>query len=482
MAKATRQWWLWAVLVLVLASVAAASPSSVAKGRVPIPEDFKNLKVLRVLDTRTSVVHEDIGIRAENIGAKPVNDYYFIAPRDVNDRIAHLEAFLRQEPRIGLNVENVGFDSEREIQVYKVKLPEPLAPGQEVRLGFKIAHVHALHPYPEQIPQMTRQYVQLTGNVFMLSPYTINELKTTVQLPPGQILSYTDVEGLVQVRANKIVYGAFKSLPPFSEEPIKLHFEFNAALLTVRSLHRDLWVSHWGDSLTVEEHYDLRNDGAELKEHFNRVRHMMSRQMHSATNMVTELSLRFPAGAKDAYFRDEIGNVSTSHFRQDADASVLEIRPRYPVFGGWIYNWYHGYTVQLGNFLRYAAGQYILNVNFVDNARSMTIDKARVTIVLPEGATNVQVFAPFALDREEHGKHFSNFDTTGRYLLTLEKDNVVFEHEKPIQIVYTYPQYRMLQKPFAVFTGAMLVFLLSMAVSKIKFSIGSPKKSDLKKA
>lgn len=42
--------------------------------------------------------------------------------------------------------------------------------------------------------------------------------------------------------------------------------------------------------------------------------------------------------------------------------------------------------------------------------------------------------APFSLDLEEHDKHFTNFDSTGRYLVVLQKSNVVREHEQPIQV------------------------------------------------
>lgn len=42
--------------------------------------------------------------------------------------------------------------------------------------------------------------------------------------------------------------------------------------------------------------------------------------------------------------------------------------------------------------------------------------------------------APFSLDLEEHDKHFTNFDSTGRYLVVLQKFNVVREHEQPIQV------------------------------------------------
>ena len=36
-----------------------------------------------------------------------------------------------------------------------------------------------------------------------------------------------------------------------------------------------------------------------------------------------------PAAAADVYYRDEIGNISTSNLRVDEDYVELELRPRY---------------------------------------------------------------------------------------------------------------------------------------------------------
>jgi oligosaccharyltransferase complex subunit alpha (ribophorin I) len=47
---------------------------------------------------------------------------------------------------------------------------------------------------------------------------------------------------------------------------------------------------------------------------------------------------------------------------------------------------------------------------------------------------DVEVHAPFDFDGITHGKYFTNLDTTGRYLLTLDKSNVVYEHEQFIQV------------------------------------------------
>lgn len=95
-----------------------------------------------------------------------------------------------------------------------------------------------------------------------------------------------------------------------------------------------------------------------------------------------------PASARDPYFRDEVGNVSTSNFRNEDKKSVLEIRPRYPLFGGWNYTWYQGFNADLGSYVHKAkSGKYVLNINFVENVKEMIVDKAVIRVVLPEGST-----------------------------------------------------------------------------------------------
>ena len=50
-------------------------------------------------------------------------------------------------------------------------------------------------------------------------------------------------------------------------------------------------------------------------------------------------------------------------------------------------------------------------------------------------SSDVQVHAPFDFDGITHSKHYTNLDTVGRYKLTLDKSNVVYEHEQYIQVI-----------------------------------------------
>jgi hypothetical protein len=61
-----------------------------------------------------------------------------------------------------------------------------------------------------------------------------------------------------------------------------------------------------------------------------------------------------PASARDVYYRDEIGNISTSNLRDLDDSMELELRPRFPLFGGWKTHYVMGYNVPSYQYLYYS--------------------------------------------------------------------------------------------------------------------------------
>ncbi|ORY93294.1 Ribophorin I, partial [Syncephalastrum racemosum] len=323
--------------------------------------------------------------------------------------------------------------------LYKVTFDEPVQPNQEIRFGIKVSYTHVLEPFPAKAPQVSRQFLRYHGNVYHFSPYFSQEMKTTLQLISNNVVSFTGGENVKQ-NNNKITYGPFHDIGPESYQPLECHYEYPRPILTVTELERDLQLSHWANVLQVEENYKLHHAGAELESHFSRLQHQLSRMVHGQTSVLKDLTFKFPPNTRDIYYRDDIGNVSTSRVQHQQDSTVLVITPRYPLFGGWNYTWFHGYNTDLDQFDRYSkqTGEYILKVNLVENVYDMAIDKVETRIILPEGVTNVQVHAPFELDSIEHKTHFTNFDSTGRHMVVLRKYNVVREHEQPILVSHLF--------------------------------------------
>ena len=114
--------------------------------------------------------------------------------------------------------------------------------------------------------------------------------------------------------------------------------------------------------------------------------------------MLPSLTLHLPAGIHSVYYYDQIGNVSTSNLRNIPSVpkgslsnqySVLELRPRYPVLGGWNYSFTLGWDSPLRDSAGFDKknGKWIVGVPVMTLIPGAVVDEAEVKIILPEGAT-----------------------------------------------------------------------------------------------
>ncbi|KAG5461833.1 MAG: Ribophorin I-domain-containing protein, partial [Olpidium bornovanus] len=145
-----------------------------------------------------------------------------------------------------------------------------------------------------------------------------------------------------------ITFGPYGNVSAFSEEPLLTHFESLKGIVAAKSLLREIEISHWGGNAAVEEHYHF------VHGQFRRVDYQLYSHVQHLTSVVQSLNLVLPLSARNPYYRDEIGNVSTSNFRLESvrDRSLLQLRPRYPLYGGWNYTCYLGYNMPLDEVVR----------------------------------------------------------------------------------------------------------------------------------
>ena len=175
-------------------------------------------------------------------------------------------------------------------------------------------------------------------------------------------------------------------------ENIRVRYEFTRPLTLVSRLERDVEVSHWGGNVAFEERYTLHNHAANLSEQFNRVKWVQQQYVNPQSTALKEMRFPLRVGALDPYFTDVIGNVSTSRFRSNVREANLEIKPRYPVFGGWNYPFKIGWSADLKKFLRKLdiSDTYVLNVPFLEGPKQVegvAYEDVELRIILPEGAT-----------------------------------------------------------------------------------------------
>ena len=103
-------------------------------------------------------------------------------------------------------------------------------------------------------------------------------------------------------------------------------------------------VSQWGN-IAITEFYKLKNVGPEMKGEFSRVQ--FNPQSNNAKNAYTGSQTTLPFETWGLYYRDEVGNISTSKaYRNEYDKQVeFAIVPRFSLIGGWKSNFEIGYNL-----------------------------------------------------------------------------------------------------------------------------------------
>jgi len=246
-----------------------------------------------------------------------------------------------------------------------------------------------LTPLPAKINQQDKQYLHYSFSLYAPSAYPTQKQKTNIKFPTTDIPDYTS-EPVRQ--GTKFVYGPYESLPAGAEQEGSIRYEFTKPIIHATLLERDLEVSQWGGNLATEERYWLTNRGAHLLTQFSRVTWAATQYYNPPTSAMRELKVPLKTGSLNPYFTDDIGNVSTSRFRSNLREASLELKPRYPVFGGWNYSFRIGWDANLKGFLRKLkkGDGHVLKVPFLEGPKmgeGVSYGKVELRIILPEGAT-----------------------------------------------------------------------------------------------
>lgn len=232
-------------------------------------------------------------------------------------------------------------------------------------------------------------------SAYCQSAYPTQKQKTEVKLPSSDAPDYTKIPGNGDTKefpvkqGSKLTYGPFNEVPAGASSPVKVRYEFNKPVTHISELDRDIEVSHWGGNVAFEERYTLFHHGANLSAQFSRVKWAQSQYFNPQTFALKEMKFVLGAGSKDAYFTDVIGNVSTSRFRANKREAILELKPRYPIFGGWKYPFTVGWNADSGDYLKTVNGKYLLKVPLIEGpkqAEGVEYEHVNVRVVLPEGA------------------------------------------------------------------------------------------------
>ncbi|XP_058120709.1 dolichyl-diphosphooligosaccharide--protein glycosyltransferase subunit 1 [Anopheles ziemanni] len=442
-------WRVGVIVLLVGACVNAA-----------IDMEIENKAVDRTIDLTSQLVKISYKITLEHKSKKAISSYLFVVPEADRERLAFISA---------------KDSAKKELKLTETSTPKGVTFSMTLPAGSSNPVVYietvfsrSLKPFPSAIGQSDRQLVQYFGNVYFYSPYPTVTQKTTVHLSSRNVESYTQFKPSSQADST-ITYGAYDNVPAFAHEPMTIHFENYTPFLTVTRLERTIEVSHWGN-IAVEETIDIVHSGAELKGPFSRYDY----QKDSRSNQPSVKSYKtlLPASATGVYYRDTNGNISTSALRTLKDAVELDLRPRFPLFGGWRTHYTLGYNVPSFEYLFQNGDNFLLKMRVIDHIfDDMVIDEVQTKIILPEGSTNVKLIAPYSVQRNPDSLHYTYLDTFGRPVVSFSKRNLVENHINDFNLKYNFSRVMMLQEPLLVVGFLWVLFVFVIVWMRLDFSI-----------
>ncbi|PFH60204.1 hypothetical protein XA68_11333 [Ophiocordyceps unilateralis] len=480
------------VLLGLLATVLGSSvpaPSSSSSATVDEvafkpPPVFRNANLVHIISLEKNYVKEQINVLIENVSDKPQDEYHVPFTADQMARVGGLEVKDRKDAAAGpFAAEPVEVDPRSDVQYYRIRLPAPLKPGGQQTLGIAFYYLKAYTPLPASIKQEDQQFLSYSFSVYAPSAYPTMKQKTEVKAPSPAIPDYTKMSGKggtvqhPQKQGSKLTYGPFEGeMPAGAVSPAQVRFDFSKPVTHVSNLDRDIHVSHWGGNIAFEERYTLHHRGANLSVPFNRVKWAQSQYFNPSSAALKEMRFPLQAGSADPYFTDVIGNVSTSKFRSGKREALLELKPRYPVFGGWKYPFTIGWNINSGKLLRRtASGGYVLKVPFIEGPKQtegVEYGRINVRVLLPEGASDVRVSTGIpksSMTDLSVDVHKTYLDTMGRTMVTIKARNLVDEfRDRDLIISYEASVADALRKPLIVFSSMLALFAAAWAVGKVE--------------
>lgn len=468
MARVRRTNILSALAFIVVAhAVCSAAPDLV-------DPDVALKNVDRTIDLQSQLTKITTKLVVENNGKAPIRNFIFGLDPKKKESLSYITAHTRDAGRTELLVRSKVLDKHPGL-FWQIDLRDPLQPGRSTSIEVETVSTHELDPYPREITQKEKQLVRWSGNVYVYSPYPVTKQTTMVILPSRNIESFSRIKPVSQSDSS-ITYGPYDKRAPFTSEEMSVHFENNNKFLTVTRLERVIELSHWGN-IAVEETLDLLHTGALLKGSFSRYEY--SRESKSGQASIQSFDTILPAAASDIYYRDDIGNISTSHTRVKKDSVEVNLRPRFPLFGGWKTHYTIGYNVPSYEYLFHSGDDFTLEMRLIDHVfDDMVVDELVVKIILPEGARDFKIDLPYAATRLPDSLHYAYLDTTGRPVISITKKNLVENHIQNFRLKYTFPRYLMLQEPMLVAIALYLLFLMVIAYVRLDFSIDKDEASE----
>lgn len=447
---------MYSFLIILVAFAPYVTPQA------EVNSNIVNKNVERLIDLSSQLVKITTSITIQNTGKDSVLNYVLALEPGSAGNLSYISARDSAKEELKLSAGS-------QKNLFNLRFKQPLAPARTTVITLEYVFANSLVPYPSSITQKERQLVRYFGNYYFYSPYITTKQTSTIALKSRSIESYTKLQPVTQTDST-IVYGPYKNIAPFTEDALIIHYENNAPFLTVTRIERLIEISHWGN-IAVEENIEIEHSGAKLKGSFSRYDYQ--RESNNNQHSIKSYKTVLPATAHNIYYRDSNGNISTSQVRFRKDWIELELRPRFPLFGGWRSSYTLGYRVPSYMYMfKRSSWQYVLQLRLLDHVfNDMHVNELETSIVLPVGVSNVQINTPYDVERLPDTVTYKYLDTIGRVVIKLRKTNLVEQHIQDLEIIYNWQPFLLFHEPILLSIALYIIFIIVIVYVRLDFSI-----------
>lgn len=334
-----------------------------------------------------------------------------------------------------------------------------LAAGDTELITVSAVYSKAQIPFPATVRQGDPQRVKFSSALYALSPYKVAAQASKFDFTGCELISYTKTSG-VRRRKEVLEYSAPENAEPFHIELLHFHYVNNAPFAVGTSVEKKIDVGRWG-TLHMDERYQMMHGGSKLVGPWSR--HLyVSNPLKFAQASFRELPAEVPPRASHIYFRDVIGNVSTSFVRVSGNSrGIAALLPRTPLFGGWSTDFEFGFKLPLGPFQkRLPDGRTELRLMAGPQVKAITIDDYVVKVELPEGATDVTVDSEIDMDVTQEPK-YTYMNPSGRTVVLIRLTNMLDALNVPLFVRYKLPPFAWAREP-ALWTASLAALLAAV--------------------
>ncbi|KAF1745387.1 hypothetical protein MXB_2466 [Myxobolus squamalis] len=437
-------------------------------------EDIKFENVRRNIYLNSHKIVAKFEISVKNYAKSIQNGLEIIFNHHICSKIYFLSA---KQGHLTANVTKRQSNESSKYCYFKLNFPKKMHSGEECDISLDIIFGRRFIAHPAEAAQYEDHSFLFYDDFYMDSIYHVNRQETVFHVKRSDVLSVTS-DPFVKSSDSRITIGPLLDSPPFSHKKFYLVHKYSQHIVIIDKLVSSYQISEWG-IITAWHDFWIHNEAAHLKGEYSQVT-----KQHEDTHALNGWEMVVPANSYNMYYRDGLGNISTSSVKPRGNNKLLLLQPRFPLFGGWKTYYYVSYILSPLGFLfkdksNPQQRKFIFEL-LGSPMKDFLIDDGTVKVLLPEGSIYMGLkYHGVNFDSIGVSESHSYLDFYGRPTIEFKLSHGCSEKNIEIEISYLFNEKDLLGKPIIVSLTIFVIMISTYFVVSMKIPVLNTKSTQI---